>query len=69
MTFKNVDYLVVVDYFSKFPEMIVLPDKTAKTVVEHLKCVFARFGIPNEGMSDNAISKPRIFDVLSRMGF
>ena len=36
MIFKNVDYLVVVDYFSKFPEMIVLPDKTAKTVVEHL---------------------------------
>ena len=41
MTFKNVDYLVVVDYFSKFPKMIVLTDKTMKTVVEHLKCVFA----------------------------
>ena len=33
--------------------MIVLPDKTEKTVVEHLKCVFARFGIPNEVISDN----------------
>ena len=53
MSFKNVDYLVVVDYFSKFPEMVVLPDKTAKTVVEKLKCIFARFGIPYEIMSDN----------------
>ena len=41
MTFKNVDYLFVVDNFFKFPEMIVLPDTTATTVVEHLKCVFA----------------------------
>ena len=46
MTFKNVDYLVVVNHFSELPEVIVLPDKTAKTFVEYLKCVFARFGIP-----------------------
>ena len=41
MTFKNVDYLVVAGNFPKFPEMVVLPDKTAKTVVEQLKCIFA----------------------------
>ena len=27
MTFQNIDYLVVVDYFSKFPEIAQLPDK------------------------------------------
>ena len=53
MTFKSVDYLVVVDYFSKFPEMLELPDKTAATVTEKLKSVFARFGIPSEIVSDN----------------
>ena len=53
MTFKSVDYLVVVDYFSKFPEMLELPDKTAATVIQKLKSVFARFGIPNEIVSSN----------------
>ena len=61
MTFKNIDYLVVVDYFSKFPEMFVLPDKTAKTVAEQLKCIFARFGIPYEIMSDNMLFQNREF--------
>ena len=51
MTFKNIDYLVVVDYFLKFPE--ILNDKTAKTIIEQLKCIFARYGIPNEVVSDN----------------
>jgi len=53
MTFKGVDYLVLVDYFSKFPEMCILPDKTAQTIIEQLKCIFARYGIPNEVVSDN----------------
>ena len=53
MTFKNIDYLVVVDYFSKFPKMCVLNDKTAKTIIEQLKCIFARYGRPNEVVSDN----------------
>ena len=53
MTFKSVDYLVVVDYFSKFPKMLELPDKTAATVIQKLKSVFARFGIPYEIVSDN----------------
>ena len=66
MTFKNVDYLVVVDYFSKFPEMIVLPDKTAKTVVEHLKCIFARFGIPHEIISDNMPFQSKEFLTFSK---
>ena len=53
MTFKSVDRSVVEDYFSKFPEMLELPDKTAATVIKNLKSVFARFGIPNKIVSDN----------------
>ena len=33
MTFQNTDYLVIVDYFSKYPEVVPLPDKTAQSVV------------------------------------
>ena len=46
MTFKSVDRSVVEDYFSKFPEMLELPDKTAATVIKNLKSVFARFWYP-----------------------
>ena len=53
MTFPNTDYLVVVDHFSKFPEIAQLPDKTAKSVVEQSKNIFARHGISLEIISDN----------------
>ena len=33
--------------------MIVLQDKTAKIVVEHLKCVSKQFGIFNNILPDN----------------
>ena len=53
MTFKGKDYLVVVDYYSKFPEISFLNDKTAGTVISKLKTMFARHGIPQTLMSDN----------------
>jgi len=52
-SFKRKDYLLVVDYYSKYPEISRLPDKTASTVVMHLKEIFARHGIPEEMVSDN----------------
>ena len=33
MTFKSVDYLAVVDYFTKFPEMLELPDSYSKVEI------------------------------------
>ena len=53
MTFRNTDYLVIVDYFSKYPEVVPLPDKTAQSVVMQCKSVFAHHGIPLEIISDN----------------
>ena len=53
LTFKGKDYLVVVDYYSKYPELLPLPNKTASTIVEQCKIVFARHGIPVEIVSDN----------------
>lgn len=53
MTLDRHDYLVVADYFSKFPEVARLERKTAACVIMHLKSIFARHGIPNELCTDN----------------
>ena len=39
--------LVVVDYFSKYPEVCCLQTSTASCVIEHLKPIYARHGIPD----------------------
>jgi hypothetical protein len=52
-TLDGDDYLLVVDYYSKYPEVVTLPDKTGKTVVQKLKAIFARHGVPDTFMSDN----------------
>ena len=42
MSHKGKDYLVAVDYLSKFPEIALLERKTAACVIMHLKSMFAR---------------------------
>ena len=46
-------FLLVIDYFSKYPELVGLPDKTAGAVISRLKAVFARHGIPRIVITDN----------------
>jgi len=41
MTWCVQDYLVVFYYYSKYPELLPLQDKTTKTIVEHTKSVCA----------------------------
>jgi len=47
------DYLLVVDYYSKFPEICHLHGKTASEVIVNLKSIFSRNGIPEEVVADN----------------
>ena len=61
MTLKGKDYLVVVDYYSKFPEISILEDKTAATLILHFKSIFARHGIPLELVSDNMPFSSAVF--------
>ena len=43
----------MVDCYSKYPELCILKDKTASSVVTSTKSIFARHGIPDEVVADN----------------
>jgi transposase InsO family protein len=47
------DYLLVVDYYSRYVEVAKLDDTKRRTVVNHTKSIFARHGIPSVVRSDN----------------
>lgn len=48
------EYLLCVDYFSKYPEIMRLTDTTSKGVITAMKSIYARHGIPDILVSDNA---------------
>ena len=52
-TWKTAKYLLLVDYYSRFVEVVKLPSETSSVVIERMKSVFARHGIPQEVRSDN----------------
>ena len=60
------DYLLVVDYFSKFPEICHLHSKTSSEVIVNLKSIFARHGIPEEVVADNMPFGSREFQEFAR---
>ena len=49
-------FLVVVDSFSRWPEIFVTRDMTETTVINCLRNVIARFGVPQTLVSDNGPS-------------
>ena len=46
-------YVIVVDYYSKYIEIEHIADMTTSSVIDKLKKIFARHGIPKELFSDN----------------
>eukprot|EP00731_Ephydatia_muelleri_P026502 Em0018g602a len=46
-------FLTVVDAYSKWPEVLEMPNTTTQTTVDQLHSVFARWGIPQQVVSDN----------------
>lgn len=48
----GVNYLIVVDYYSKFVEIEKLSNITSQTIINKFKAVFARFGVPKILVSD-----------------
>ncbi|UYV78302.1 K02A2.6-like, partial [Cordylochernes scorpioides] len=51
--YEGNEYLVVVDYFSRFIEVVRLTKLSSEAVVDHCKAIFARHGIPDIVISDN----------------
>lgn len=51
---KGKQYLLVVDYFSRYPEVIQLSLTTSATIITALKSIFSRQGIPEKVRSDNS---------------
>ena len=45
--------LVVTDYYSNYPEVDRLSTTTSKAIIRSLSIMFARFGVPDELISDN----------------
>ena len=52
-TLLNQDYLLIVDYFSKYPEVSQVSSKTAGATIKVMQSVFSRHGIPNTIVADN----------------
>jgi len=51
--FRGDNYLIVIDYYSRWIEILKLKDKTSDTVIDLLMDLFSKFGIPKEIVSDN----------------
>ena len=47
------DYLLMVDYYSRFIEVKLLENTSSSTVVHHTKSILARHGITTVIVSDN----------------
>ncbi len=51
--YKGKHCIVITDYYSRYLEILHLPTTTTDQVVKSLKSTFARFGIPDQLVSDN----------------
>uniref|UniRef100_A0A672FWU0 Integrase catalytic domain-containing protein n=1 Tax=Salarias fasciatus TaxID=181472 RepID=A0A672FWU0_SALFA len=51
--YNGKEYLLVIDYYSNFPEIALLTSTIATNVITHVKSIFARHGIPKTVVSDN----------------
>jgi transposase InsO family protein len=52
-TLNGINYLLVIDYFSRYPELVKLTSTTSSSIMNALKSVFSRHGIPQVLVSDN----------------
>ena len=46
-------YVLCIDYYSKWVDIMKLDNETSKDVITHLKSMFARYGVPDLVISDN----------------
>lgn len=46
-------YLITVYYFSWYPKIVKLTSLTSQSVINTLKSIFSRYGIPEQVVSDS----------------
>ena len=46
-------FLVIINYYSRFPEIAYMSSTTSDPVINKMKDIFARWGVPDEIVSDN----------------
>lgn len=51
--FRDRDYLLVIDYYLRWIEVVKLVNKTAQNLVKRMKGVFTRYGVLKAMRSDN----------------
>lgn len=66
MTFKGVDYLVIIDNYSKWIELFKLSSKKCSEIINKLKSLFSNFGVPEIIMSDNSPFLSHEINLFSR---
>jgi hypothetical protein len=66
LTYQSRDYLVVVDYFSKWIELVELKNKDSTTIIKKLKNIFITHGIPKILIADNMPFNSLIFKEFSK---
>ena len=68
---NGISYLVVVDYFSRYPEVVRLSSTTSNSIVSTLKSIFSRHGIPAVLVSDNGpqFSSKEMLEFASKYAF
>jgi hypothetical protein len=53
LEFARVPYLVVVDYYSRWIELVKLGSKDSGTIIKVLKRIFSMYGVPEKLVADN----------------
>ncbi|XP_036329901.1 uncharacterized protein K02A2.6-like [Rhagoletis pomonella] len=53
-------YLIASDYFSRYPEIARLENQTTNCVINHIKSIFCRHGVPEVVRSDNGSQFQRL---------
>lgn len=66
LTYQNKDYLVLIDYYSKWIELRELNCKSASGVIMALKSIFSVHGIPKTLISDNMPFSSYEFKLFTR---
>ncbi|UYV69879.1 K02A2.6-like [Cordylochernes scorpioides] len=64
--FMNKMFLIVIDSYSKWPEVIIMNSSTAVNTIRVLRDLFSRYGIPDQVVTDNG---PQFVILSTRRGF